>query len=171
MDDSDIAAYSVDVSSDAEGYQTLSEKEHENKEKAKKMKKELAEKKKKLKKMEAKKKKQEKARKAAEEKRDRENKVVEQVELTSELEIAASSKKGEAPIPMDSSAMNAYSLAVAHVAENSEPDMPTNYGTETERQESGVSAMTSLADKEIGSLFSRGSKEHLSGASLGIELL
>jgi hypothetical protein len=136
------------------------------------MKKELAEKKKKLKKMEAKKKRQEKARKAAEEKRDRADRVVEQVELSSELEgLGSGSKKGEAPIPMDSSAMNAYSLAVAHVAENSEPDMPTNYGTESEKQESGAAAMTSLADKEIGSLFSRGSKEHLSGASLGIELL
>ena len=54
---------------------------------------------------------------------------------------------------MDSNAMNAYSLAVAHVAENSEPDLPTNYGTESEKTESGVAVMTSLADKEISSLF------------------
>lgn len=62
---------------------------------------------------------------------------------------------------MDSLAMNAYSLAVAHVAEKSEPDMPTNYGTETEKQD-GASVMSSLADKEISSLFnSGGGKEHL----------
>lgn len=36
---------------------------------------------------------------------------------------------------MDNKAMNAYSLAVAHVAEKSEPEMPTNYGTETEKQD------------------------------------
>ena len=55
---------------------------------------------------------------------------------------------------MDNKAMNAYSLAVAHVAERSEPDMPTNYGTETEKQDGG-SVMTQLADKEISSLFGK----------------
>lgn len=72
---------------------------------------------------------------------------------------------------MDNKAMNAYSLAVAHVAERSEPDMPTNYGTETEKQDGG-SVMTQLADKEISSLFGKSSsKEHLEGASLGVELI
>lgn len=136
------------------------------------MKKELAEKKKKLKKMEAKKKQDEKARKAAEEKARAADRHIEQVELTAELETASSSKKAEAPIPMDSSAMNAYSLAVAHVAENSEPDMPFNYGTESEKSEApGAAVMTTLADKEISSLFSRGNKEHLTGASLGVDLI
>lgn len=96
------------------------------------MKVQLAQKKKKLKKMKQLKKKKEKEEKEAEEKREKENKNIEHVELSAELE-GVSNKKGEAPIPMDSSAMNAYSLAVAHVAENSEPDMPTNYGTETEK--------------------------------------
>ena len=88
--------------------------------------------------MEAKKKKEEKERREEEKKREKENRNIEHIELSAELEgIQNQNKKGEAPIPMDSSAMNAYSLAVAHVAENSEPDMPTSYGTETEKQESG----------------------------------
>ena len=60
LDDTDIAAYSADVSTQADGYQTLSEKEQETQEKAKQMKQQLAQKKKELKKLEAKKKKEDK---------------------------------------------------------------------------------------------------------------
>ena len=86
LDDTDVAAYSVDMQTQADEYQTLSEKELETQEKAKKMKKELAEKKKKLKKMQAQRKKEEAARKKAEELREQESKQIEQIELSAELE-------------------------------------------------------------------------------------
>ena len=155
------------MTTQADGYQTLSEKEQENQEKEKRMKKELAEKKKKLKKMQEQRKRDEKMRKEQEEKKAKEEKQIEQIELSAELEGVGGKK--EAPISMDSSAMNAYSLAVAHVAENSEPDLPANYGTETEKQD-GASMMTQLADKEISSLFSKkGGKERLDTG--GLELI
>jgi len=54
---------------------------------------------------------------------------------------AFSSKKSdskavaEVEIPQDPQAMKEYSLAVAHAAENNEPDEPVNYGTQEEKSE------------------------------------
>lgn len=73
-----------------------------------------------------------------------------------------SGKKEEAPFPQDESAMKAYSLAVAHSAEGSEPDLPTGFGTESEK---------SGSDDIGGAIFSHMSKNHMSGSMLGIDLI
>jgi len=83
-------------------------------------------------------------------------------------------KKGEAPFPQDNAAMQAYSLAMAHSAELNEPDLPTNYGTRIEKEESRAELAndaSSDADKTINSLFNHSSKEHMAGSSLGVELI
>lgn len=49
-------------------------------------------------------------------------------------------KNGKATAEEETSVMKAYSLAIAKQAESSEPDEPTNYGTQVEKQE--------LAEKE-----------------------
>lgn len=120
------------MSTTATEYQTLGEKQVEKESKAKELKVELAEKKKKLKKMEEKKKKEEKARKAELARKKKASKKIETIELGS-LTDSSGSKKEEAPFPQDDSAMKAYSLAVAHSAENNEPDLPTGFGTESEK--------------------------------------
>lgn len=57
--------------------------------------------------------------------------------------------------------MKAYSLAVAHSAEGSEPDLPSGFGTESEKNTDDIG----------NALFSHMSKNHMSGSMLGIDLV
>lgn len=141
LDDTDIAAFSMDMSTKADDFKTLGEQkiekqeeEQKKKEEAKKAAAEKARLAKKKKEDELKKKKAEEAakkRKAEMEKKEKEERDKRDKEINEQLKMEAKQ------IPDDPQVMKAYSLAIAQSAESNEPESPVVYEMEQKSEANG----------------------------------